>query len=506
MSAVKCLCPPCSCTKNTVRRHVTQFPLSVDCQPLRPTVPITRMALIVLLVEFLRWYLDVVWSGTWLSSGAWSTTEACCFGIEDGKDEVVNMDGSGDLCCRGEDSCRSITATMRSADCSSGRRRAAWPLADITARDTVRCLGPERAACNSAKINFTGTTSQSCLICDAEDACYNARVTVDGDKSLQITCSGDDVCVLLGVEVHGDTCLQITCSGARSCGGMTVRIRGNGTCYYNATDGAAIAPIGPCILANETDKCALAESVFCVASLFGWDCRATKAQEAAPHLHAVQVLEMQLLTETAPTLTSAKCLMHAELQRRQPRQLQPQPQHPQHPHHLTTEIISEEPDGLAVAIAVATAGSIKNTLAASELPSGSGGNPSLHVISLGTLCIWDPVGALAFAYQHLLGTEQGQETTTFVFRTVDIWHDLTVLGQESQETPMAQGHQICLQGRLTRLYTHQSSSSTTEASNAFWDDIMIHHHLMHPHANKDRSRMLSIAKVCKPHDCQSGST
>ena len=192
-----------------------------------------------------------------------------------------------------------------------------------------------------------------------------------------------------------------------------------------------------------------------------WLSRATKAQEAAPHLHAVQVLEMQLLTETAPTLTSAKCLMHAELQRRQPWQLQPQPQHPQHPHHLTTEIISEEPDGLAVAIAVATAGSI-----ASELPSGSGGNPSLHVISLGTLCIWDPVGALAFAYQHLLGTEQGQETTTFVFRTVDIWHDLTVLGQESQETPMAQGHQICLQGRLTRLYTHQSSSSTTEASNA----------------------------------------
>ena len=142
-----------------------------------------------------------------------------------------------------------------------------------------------------------------------------------------------------------------------------------------------------------------------------------------------------------------------------------------------------------------------------ELPSGSsGGNPSLHVISLGTLCIWDPVGALAFAYQHLLGTEQGQETTTFVFRTVDIWHDLSVLGQESQETPMAQGHQICLQGRLTRLYTHQSSSSTTEASNAFWDDIMIHHHLMHPHANQDRFRMLSIAKVCKPHDCQSGST
>ena len=116
------------------------------------------------------------------------------------------------------------------------------------------------------------------------------------------------------------------------------------------------------------------------------------------------------------------------------------------------------------------------------------------------------MGALAFAYQHLLGTEQGQETTTFVFRTVDIWHDLSVLGQESQETPMAQRHQICLQGRLTRLYTHQSSSSTTEASNAFWDDIMIHHHLMHPHANQDRFRMLSIAKVCKPHDCQSGST
>ena len=115
----------------------------------------------------------------------------------------------------------------------------------------------------------------------------------------------------------------------------------------------------------------------------------------------------------------------------------------------------------AASTKVPTAGSI-----ASELPSGSGGNPSLHVISLGTLCIWDPVGALAFAYQHLLGTEQGQETTTFVFRTVDIWHDLTVLGQESQETPMAQGHQICLQGRLTRLYTHQSSSSTTEASNA----------------------------------------
>ena len=109
------------------------------------------------------------------------------------------------------------------------------------------------------------------------------------------------------------------------------------------------------------------------------------------------------------------------------------------------------------------------------------------------------MGALAFAYQHLLGTEQGQETTTFVFRTVDIWHDLTVLGQESQETPMAQGHQICLQGRLTRLYTHQSSSSTTEASNAFWDDIMIHHHLMHPHANKDRFRMLSIASWYANH-------
>ena len=131
MSAVKCLCPPCSCTKNTVRRHVTQFPLSVDCQPLRPTEPITRMALIVLLVEFLRWYLDVVWSGTWLS-GAWSTTEACCFGDDDGVGEVVNMDGSGDLCCRGENSCREITATTRSADCS----RAACELADITARDT----------------------------------------------------------------------------------------------------------------------------------------------------------------------------------------------------------------------------------------------------------------------------------------------------------------------------------------------------------------------------------
>ena len=231
---------------------------------------------------------------------------------------MVNMDGSGDLCCRGENSCREITATTRSADCASGSS-AACRLADITARDTVRCLGPERATCSSAKINFTGTTSQSCMICDAEDACFDARVTVDGDKSLQITCSGEDACVYLGVEVHGDTCLQITCSGPRACSGMTVTIRGNGTCYYNFTDGAAPDPPigGPCILANETDKCALAESVFCVASLFGC-CRATKAQEAAPHLHAVQVLEMQLLTETAPTLTSAKCLMHAELQRRQP--------------------------------------------------------------------------------------------------------------------------------------------------------------------------------------------
>lgn len=46
--------------------------------------------------------------------------------------------------------------------------------------------------------------------------------------------------------------------------------------------------------------------------------------------------------------------MHAELQRRQPRQAQPQAQ----PQHLTRETISEEPDGLAVATAGSSAGNI----------------------------------------------------------------------------------------------------------------------------------------------------
>ena len=149
---------------------------------------------------------------------------------------MVNMDGSGDLCCRGESSCTLITATTRSANCQHGRMREACIWADITANDTVQCLGD--FACNTFTINFTGTTSPSCLKCEGEGACYAGRVTVDGDKSLQITCSGEEACVDSAVKVEGDACLQITCSGARACTAMTVRIRGNGTCYYNFTDGA----------------------------------------------------------------------------------------------------------------------------------------------------------------------------------------------------------------------------------------------------------------------------
>ena len=156
---------------------------------------------------------------------------------------MVNMDGSGDLCCRGENSCREITATTRSADCSSGRRRAACRLADITARDTVRCLGPS-ATCRSAKINFTGTTSPSCLKCEGLGACDAGRVTVDGDKSLQITCSGEFACILLGVEVHGDTCLQITCSGARACANSAVKVEGDASLQITCSGEDACVYLG----------------------------------------------------------------------------------------------------------------------------------------------------------------------------------------------------------------------------------------------------------------------